>query len=639
MNRKQHFISFRASFVCMVFFLLTGLLLPFKTAHAQEYASTKECVELISGMDPKRFIALDNLKITTSQFQTIQEYARQLVNDNMTETEKVQRIYEWARDFSWKDTMNCPTHGLDQDDIQEYNNPYHMFKYKRGVCQGYSHLVRTMMTAIGIPSVVVNGELHDPNLDYPAHAWNLVYCDGKWGFVDAAWHKLFLGDNASSGYSLYEALIIASSLETDGEFDYGFNYGFGVVGYKGNAKVVTLPESFNGKEVTSVDFLAFTGDNIEKIILPKTIRNGILKDEYHNPPPFGTDSLKEYVVDPDNPAFSSYHGILCDKNISRILLVPKSMEEAELPPLKVLDKETMASMPNLTRLKIADGTERVEAFAFDLCQSLQHISIPASVTYIDENAFSDCDVTTIYAPEGSAGATYAKANNLQLKDPSLYGGGNESGENPVDPNPIDPNPVDPNPVDPNPVDPNPVDPNPVDPNPVDPNPVDPNPVDPNPVDPNPVDPDPIVPITPVDPSPIDPVKPADPNRPDNNNNTPKPSPGSDLQTPGSSDIDVITPAPTTLKKVTGIRISRKKSGTYNVSWKKAANADGYQLYRYQNGKWKKYKTIRKQNRITLKQTSKKTVQYRIRAYKKTGKTFVYGSFSKKFKITAGKQTR
>ena len=74
-----------------------------------------------------------------------------------------------------------------------------------------------------------------------------------------------------------------------------------------------------------------------------------------------------------------------------------------------------------------------------------------------------------------------------------------------------------------------------------------------------------------------------------------------------------------------------------MAWKKTTRADGYQIYRYNSTKkkWKKVTTIKKGTTVTYtnkKLKSKKTYQYKVRAYKQNGNTTVYGSYSKILKV-------
>ena len=109
---------------------------------------------------------------------------------------------------------------------------------------------------------------------------------------------------------------------------------------------------------------------------------------------------------------------------------------------------------------------------------------------------------------------------------------------------------------------------------------------------------------------------------------PNPSDGNETPKPETT--------PTTPAKVTGLKITYKKSGKVILNWKKIKNASGYEIYRYQNKKWVKVKKLGKKTSFVIKKRSKKTVYYRVRAFRKEGKNISYGKYSKKIKCKAKK---
>ncbi len=48
-----------------------------------------------------------------------------------------------------------------------------------GICEDYAELFQAMCTRAGIPCVIVTGEAGGGS-----HAWNMVYVDGQWLYVD-----------------------------------------------------------------------------------------------------------------------------------------------------------------------------------------------------------------------------------------------------------------------------------------------------------------------------------------------------------------------------------------------------------------------------------------------------------------------
>ncbi|HFA49362.1 MAG TPA: hypothetical protein ENJ95_10130 [Bacteroidetes bacterium] len=66
------------------------------------------------------------------------------------------------------------------------------FKIKKGVCEDYSQIFKTMCGAAGLEAVVVTGnarDFHKPhrNAHNNPHAWNAVKIDGQWHLLDATW--------------------------------------------------------------------------------------------------------------------------------------------------------------------------------------------------------------------------------------------------------------------------------------------------------------------------------------------------------------------------------------------------------------------------------------------------------------------
>ena len=118
----------------------------------------------------------------------------------------------------------------------------------------------------------------------------------------------------------------------------------------------------------------------------------------------------------------------------------------------------------------------------------------------------------------------------------------------------------------------------------------------------------------------------------NNNNTDN---GNNNNGNNTNPGNTMVKKPAQVKKVT----AKAKKRTAVVNWKKINGASGYEVYRStkKNGKYKKIKTIKKAG--TVRFTDKKlkkgsTYYYKVRAYKKTAASKVYGNYSaaKKVKI-------
>ena len=102
----------------------------------------------------------------------------------------------------------------------------------------------------------------------------------------------------------------------------------------------------------------------------------------------------------------------------------------------------------------------------------------------------------------------------------------------------------------------------------------------------------------------------------------------------SDTLSVKTKALATPSKLTGVKITNGgKSKQLKISWKKADNVTGYQVYRSTTGKTGSYKKIASLKNSVTSYTDKNlknstTYYYAVRAYNKAGSTIKYGSFTK-----------
>ena len=106
----------------------------------------------------------------------------------------------------------------------------------------------------------------------------------------------------------------------------------------------------------------------------------------------------------------------------------------------------------------------------------------------------------------------------------------------------------------------------------------------------------------------------------------------DTEKPGDTDK-------TTVAKVSGFKQSRATETSIRLTWKKVKKVDGYQVYRY-NKSTKKYQKVAtvKTNTYTDKKLKTATVyQYKVRAYRKSGKKTVTGKYSNVIKAATSPQ--
>lgn len=618
--------------VLLHFFLFVCLVIPLHTT-ANAANTTDDCLQILTSdfnsSSAEKFIGTQHLNITDSQYQTIRAFTLDLTKKYSSTKDKITAIYQWAKDTRLKASV-----GEDAPADLEDNDPYKVFKEKTGVCQGKANLCKTMLAAIDVPCIIAHGYW-----EREGHAWDFVLCDGKWGIVDASMCQISL-DDPSDISSHYKTDNLESVLyEKDGfEFTYYLG-GIGVVGYTGNADCLEIPDSCNGRPVISIAAEnqiyyehSLQDTTAKKLVLPATVKYGIYLSDYEIRS-FYSKSLESISVDENNPVFASYDGILYSKDYSRIYSVPAGISEVTLKPIEILKKNTLTSLSNLRTLKIGEGTKELVGDAIENCEHLEKVYIPDSVTtiaYEESNgnvyeAFSGCpDNFVVYASAGSAGEAYAKKKGLTCKDPKeLF---------PADYSKIDEllKTV------------------------------------PDDSDLYRYTPDSVSRLkeaiqtinrdcTAAQQDLVDEmaknletaikklkVRPAVPDT----NETENPQPDtetSDTETPdthvpdqsGNTQTPKPESKPAAPAKVTKVKISYKKSGKAILSWKKVKNASGYEIYRYQNKRWVKVKKVgKKTSFVIIKKRSRKTVYYRVRAFRKKGKNVSYGKYSRKVKCKA-----
>lgn len=617
--------------VLLHFFLFVCLVIPLHTT-ANAANTTDDCLQILASdfnsNSAQEFIGTQHLNITDSQYQTIRTFTLDLTKKYSSTKDKITAIYQWAKDTSLKASV-----GEDAPADLEDNDPYKVFKEKTGVCQGKANLCKTMLAAIDVPCIIAHGYW-----EAEGHAWDFVLCDGKWGIVDASMCQISLDDPSDISSHYKTDSLEAVLYEKDGfEFTYYLG-GIGAVGYTGNAERLEIPDSCNGYPVISIAAESqiyyehsFQDITAKELVLPATVKYGIYLSDYEIRS-FYSKSLESISVDENNPVFASYDGILYSKDYSRIYSVPAGISEVTLKPIEILKKNTLTSLSNLRTLKIGEGTKELVGDAIENCEHLEKVYIPDSVTtiaYEESNgnvyeAFSGCPNNfVVYASAGSAGEAYAKKKGLICKDPKeLF---------PADYSKIDEllKTV------------------------------------PDDSDLYRYTPDSVSRLkeaiqtinrdcTAAQQDLVDEmaknletaikklkVRPAVPDT----NETEKPQPDtetSDTETPdthvpdqsGNTQTPKPESKPAAPAKVTKVKISYKKSGKAILSWKKVKNASGYEIYRYQNKRWVKVKKVGKKTSFVIKKRSRKTVYYRVRAFRKKGKNVSYGKYSRKVKCKA-----
>jgi hypothetical protein len=81
---------------------------------------------------------------------------------------------------------------------------YSVAAYGESVCMGYARATQYLLLSLDIPTTTVVGNAEGQG----AHAWNLVYADGKYYYLDTTWGDPELPGGGGSGYASYDYFLV-----------------------------------------------------------------------------------------------------------------------------------------------------------------------------------------------------------------------------------------------------------------------------------------------------------------------------------------------------------------------------------------------------------------------------------------------
>lgn len=394
--------------------------------------------------DAAGFMLWELPEIKEEVWAEVEELTHQLISGKSTETEQAKAIFDWVSqnityDYKYVHLENIAYYGS-QSGIKTF--------YRRtGVCDGYAKLVKIMYVIAGLPTIYAMGKKHGTSTN---HAWNAVYADGRWIFLDA-----------TTGLWDIDPLYHTNmSLEMTADFCCGIGPNkitVGVTkGYK-MPKVVEYP-SYADWINPGIGMCP----DVETIVIPKNIK-------LVGGPAFGCENLKSIIFEDGNDCEitgdfcilpvtsvklpegvteaggylqsctyltdvvipSTVKKINSFKNCTSLcsLTLPdgveeisshafakcKSLTEINIPyGVKEIQYETFCECSSLKDITLPGSVTKIDGMAFAVCASLESVFIPSSVTDIDDSAFSLSPKVVIYTEPGSYAETYAKQNNIKV---------------------------------------------------------------------------------------------------------------------------------------------------------------------------------------------------------------------------------
>lgn len=126
----------------------------------------------------------------------------QITNVSMTDREKVKAVHDWI--------ITTTTFGELSGRADQFMTA--VLYHRRAVCAGYADAFSYAMSVLGIPCDLVTGYGQGGD-----HAWNRVYIEGEWKYIDVTWDDPVLYYNGVRRETLdYDYFLIsAEEMEKD----------------------------------------------------------------------------------------------------------------------------------------------------------------------------------------------------------------------------------------------------------------------------------------------------------------------------------------------------------------------------------------------------------------------------------------
>ena len=181
-----------------------------------------------------------------------------------------------------------------------------------------------------------------------------------------------------------------------------------IIGYNGSESKAVIPDKIDGKKVTGIGDYAFEScANLTSITIPDSVTN---IGEYA----FQSCSNLTSITIPDSVPLVGPGAFSNCTNLTSVTIQNGVM---------YIGNEAFANCTSLTGITIPDSVTWIGRYSFGGCTSLTSITIPKSVTSIGEEAFGyyydndmSCSVKydnfKIYCYSGTAGEQYAKDNGF-----------------------------------------------------------------------------------------------------------------------------------------------------------------------------------------------------------------------------------
>ena len=290
----------------------------------------------------------------------------------------------------------------------------------------------TSLKSVTIPASV---------LSIDSEAFGYIDRDEKIDDFKIDYVKYTEGHRYAAGNGFTEEVYFATSELDDGSLR--------ITGYIDNLSSVSLiiPSEINGKQVTGIGGQAFEGcTGLANITIPDSVTeigleafsgctsltNITIPDsvtEIGSSAFSGCSSLTAIDVEVGNNNYTSVNGVLFNKGKTELICYPagKTDKSYNIPnSVTSIGYSAFINCTSITSITIPDSVTSIDSSAFGGCSSLKSITIPNSVTSIGYYAFYGCtSLTSVTIPKSVTGIDdwafgyyydndYKKINNFKI---------------------------------------------------------------------------------------------------------------------------------------------------------------------------------------------------------------------------------
>ena len=116
----------------------------------------------------------------------VDEIMKEILNDNMTDKEKIIAIHNYIVENTTYDTEYIDAN------LEDVDNPSHKaigpLYYHKALCGGYTDAMALFLNKLKIPNYRISSE---------SHIWNYVYLDNNWYHIDLTWDDPITDDGSN----------------------------------------------------------------------------------------------------------------------------------------------------------------------------------------------------------------------------------------------------------------------------------------------------------------------------------------------------------------------------------------------------------------------------------------------------------